>query len=46
MKKLIQKIKEYKFIYEWGFSREELIDNEEIFNWFYCSDNFNICNWI
>ncbi len=34
-------IERYKFKFEWGFFREELVENEEMFNWFYCSPNFS-----
>lgn len=30
----------YYFKYEWGFFREELVEDEEMFNWFYCSPDF------
>lgn len=34
-------IERYKFKFEWGLFREELVENEEMFNWFYCSPNFS-----
>lgn len=34
-------IEKYKFKFEWGFFREELVEDEEMFNWFYCSPNFS-----
>lgn len=36
------KFERFKFKYEWGFYREELIDDEELFYWFYISPDFVI----
>ena len=35
-------IERYKFKHEWGFFREELVYDEEMFNWFYNSPNFTL----
>ena len=35
-------IERYKFKHEWGFFREELVNDEEMFNWFYNSPNFTL----
>lgn len=42
IKKLIWRI---KFEIEWGKAKKEgVIVDEEMFNYFYCTDNFNIGN--
>jgi len=35
-----------KFYIEWGcFDCEDIIEDEKLYNWFYCSDNLDILLW-
>ena len=44
MKRIKEYITKLKFYLEWGvWNSEDIITNEELYNWFYCSDNFDIC---
>lgn len=45
LKEILMKINDWFFIISWGSRKEELIYDKETYDWFYCSDNYDVRSW-
>ena len=45
LKEILMKIQDFYFIISWGDRKEELVYDEKLYDWFYCSDNADIRKW-